>query len=225
MGGEEIRRCTSFAPACAHHLDDLAAGGAAHDRIVHQDHPLAGQHDAVGGVLQLHPEIADVVGGLDEGAADIVVADDAEVERQAALGGVAHRGGDAGIRHRHHHVGRHGGLARQLGADGLARVVDRRALHHRIRTGEVDVFEHAEPLARAAERLDAVHAPCRRSRRFRPARRRARSRRRRCRARRSPRPAPSRRCGSLPMRPRISGRTPSGSRAPISASLDSATSE
>ncbi len=29
----------------------------------------------------------------------------------------------------------------------------------------------------------------------------------------------------LPMRPRISGRTPSGSRTPISASLDSATSE
>ena len=30
---------------------------------------------------------------------------------------------------------------------------------------------------------------------------------------------------SLPMRPRISGRTPSGSRTPISASVDSATSE
>ena len=49
-------------------------------------------------------------------------------------------------------------LARQLGADALAGVVDRRALHHRIRPGEVDVFEHAEPLAAAAERLDAVHA-------------------------------------------------------------------
>ena len=30
---------------------------------------------------------------------------------------------------------------------------------------------------------------------------------------------------AMPMRPRISGRTPSGSRTPISASVDSATSE
>jgi hypothetical protein len=32
----------------AHHLDDLLGGGAAHDRIVHQDHPLALEHGAVG---------------------------------------------------------------------------------------------------------------------------------------------------------------------------------
>ena len=72
--------------------------------------------------------------------------------------GVAHRRRHAGIRHRHDDVGRHAGLARQFGADALARVVDRRALHHRIGPREVDVLEHAEPLARAAERLDAVHA-------------------------------------------------------------------
>ena len=102
----------------------------------------------VGGVLQLHAEMADVVGRLDEGAPDIVVADDAELERNAALGGVAHRRGHAGIRHRHDHVGGDRRLSRASSrADALARVIDRRALHHRIRAGEVDVFEHAEPRA------------------------------------------------------------------------------
>jgi hypothetical protein len=46
---------------------------------------------AVGVVLQPHAEMADVVGRLDEGAADIVVTDDAELERQARLGSVADR--------------------------------------------------------------------------------------------------------------------------------------
>ena len=35
--------------------------------------------------FRLHAEMADVVGRLDEGAADIVVADDAELERDARL--------------------------------------------------------------------------------------------------------------------------------------------
>jgi hypothetical protein len=142
----------------ADHLDDLPAGGAADDRIVNQDHPLGLQHRAIGGVLQLHAEMADVVGRLDERTADIVVADDTELEWDAAFGGVAHRCRHSGVRHRYHHVGRHSRLARQFGTDLLARVVDRRALHDRIRPGEVDVFEYAEPLARTAERFDAVHA-------------------------------------------------------------------
>ena len=91
----------------ADHLDDLPAGGAAHDGVVHQDHPLVLQHRAVGGVLQLHAEMADVVGRLDEGTADIVVADDTEFERDAAFGRVAHRCRHAGVGHGHHHVGGH----------------------------------------------------------------------------------------------------------------------
>ena len=73
--------------------------------------------------------MADVVGRLDEGAADIVVADDAELERDAALRRVAHRRGHAGIRHRHDDIGIDRAFARQFGADALARLVDRHALH------------------------------------------------------------------------------------------------
>ena len=62
----------------AHHLDDLLRGGAAHDAVVDQHDALALDMRAVGVVLQLHAEVADLVGRLDEGAADIVVADDAD---------------------------------------------------------------------------------------------------------------------------------------------------
>jgi hypothetical protein len=64
----------------AHHLDDLGRGRAAHDGIVDQDDPLAFDIGAVGVVLQLDAEMADLIGRLDEGAADIMVADDAELE-------------------------------------------------------------------------------------------------------------------------------------------------
>src|SRR6516162_1134134 len=71
-----------------HHLHDLLAGGAAHDAVIHQDHAAPLDRGAVGIVLQLHPEMADMVARLDEGAADIVVADDAELEGDASLGGI-----------------------------------------------------------------------------------------------------------------------------------------
>jgi len=40
---------------------------------------LAEDDSAVCGVLQLHAELADVLGRLDEGAADVVVADDTQL--------------------------------------------------------------------------------------------------------------------------------------------------
>ena len=84
----------------AHHLDDLGRGGAADDPIVDQDHALARERHAVGVVLQPHAQMADMVGGLDEGAADIVVADDAELEGDAGLLGIADRRRHAAVGHR-----------------------------------------------------------------------------------------------------------------------------
>ena len=95
---------------------------------------------------------------LDEGAPDIVVSDNAEFEGDAAFHRVAHGGRNARIGHRHDDVRGHRGFTRELRPDPLAGVIDRHALHHRIGTGEIDVFEDAEPFARPAEGLDAVHA-------------------------------------------------------------------
>src|SRR5580698_7433201 len=99
-----------------------------------------------------------MVGRLDEGATDIMVADDPQLERDAALLGVAHRRRHAGIRHWHNDIGRHARFTRQFRTDLLACVVDRLAFHDRVRTREIDVFEYAEPLARATEGLYRVHA-------------------------------------------------------------------
>src|SRR5690606_8967881 len=73
----------------AHHLDDLLRCRAADDAVVHQDHPTAPDVGPVGVVLEPYAEMADVVRGLDEGPANIVVADDAELERNARLCRVA----------------------------------------------------------------------------------------------------------------------------------------
>ena len=142
----------------AHHLHDLHAGGAAHDRIVDQHDALALDDGAVGVVLEAHAELADRLRRLDEGAADVMVADDAELERHAAGGGVAERRGHAGIGHRHDDVGVGRRFPRQLRAHRLARVVDRAAVHDRVGPGEIDVFEDARPHRLRRERLQAPHA-------------------------------------------------------------------
>src|SRR5436305_15348823 len=81
----------------AHHADDLFRGGAAHQRIVDQDDPLAFDRGAVRIMLHAHAEFAHALSWLNEGTADIMVADDAELERHARMLAVANRGGDAGI--------------------------------------------------------------------------------------------------------------------------------
>ena len=91
----------------AHHADDLARGGAAHDRIVHQNHALAFQQMAHRVQLQLDAEVANGLRRLDERAAHVVIADQRLAERNARFGGIADGGGDARIGHRHHHVGIH----------------------------------------------------------------------------------------------------------------------
>ena len=142
----------------AHHLHDLARGGAAHDGIVDQHDALARDHGAVGVVLEAHAKLADLLGRLDEGAADIVVADDADLVGDAGLLGIADRRRHAGIRHRDDHIGLRRRLARELGAHGLAHVVDVAAADDGIRPGEIDVFEDARPRRHRRERLVRVRA-------------------------------------------------------------------
>ena len=111
--------------------------------------------------LSLNPEVTDLVGRFDEGAPDVVVADNPEFERLAGLGGIADGRGHAGIGHRHHHIGVDHGFVGQLGADALARLVYALALDPAVGAREVDMFEDAEPLGHGRERLDAFDAAVR----------------------------------------------------------------
>ena len=87
--------------------------------------------------------MADLVGRLDEGAPDIVVADDAELERQPGFGGIADARRHPRIGHRHDDIGIDRGFARQLAADALARLVDALAFEHAVGPGEIDVLKIA----------------------------------------------------------------------------------
>src|SRR4051794_9386390 len=142
----------------AHHADDLFRGGAAHQRIVDQDDALAFDRGAVGRMLHADAEFAHALGRLNEGAADIVVSDDAEFERHAGMLGVADRGRYAGIRYRHHDIDFDAALARKLPAKSLADFIDRAAADDGVRPREVDVFEDAGPRRFWRERLVAVRA-------------------------------------------------------------------
>src|SRR4051794_22491725 len=104
-------------------------------------------------MLHADAVFAHALGRLDEGAADIVVSDDAELERHAGMLAVAEGGGYAGIRYRHHDVDLDMAFTRQLGAEGLANIVHRAAADDRIRPREVDVFEDAGPRRVRRKRL------------------------------------------------------------------------
>src|SRR6187455_1888981 len=67
----------------AHHLHDLARGRAADDGIVNEHDTLAADDGAIGRVLHAHALIANRLCRLNEGTADIVIADNAKFVRYA----------------------------------------------------------------------------------------------------------------------------------------------
>src|SRR5207253_2593766 len=73
--------------ACAgvtHHLDDLARGGATDDRVVDDDHALALEDGLDGVQLEANAEVPDRLLRLDEGAADVVRANEPHLEGDLA---------------------------------------------------------------------------------------------------------------------------------------------
>src|SRR5699024_9046084 len=81
----------------AEHPHDLAARCPAHDRIIDDGDALPGEQLTDGVELQTHAEIPDALLRLDEGAADIMRADDAKLKGPVALFGVSERRRDAAI--------------------------------------------------------------------------------------------------------------------------------
>src|SRR6266542_3689715 len=69
----------------AQHPHDLSGRRPAHDRVVHEDDPLALDHLADRIQLHLDAEVADGLFRLDEGPADVVVSDEPESERDPRL--------------------------------------------------------------------------------------------------------------------------------------------
>ena len=146
----------------ARHLHNLAAGGAAHDGVVHQQHvaalELAGDHVE----LLPHRFFAHRLPRHDEGAPHVAVFNEAlavgQTQQLCQLCGA----GAAGFGDGDHHVNlarRHGGN-HPLG-QGLAqvqpRLVHRDAVHHRVRPGQVDKLKNAGVQHRVLGALLRVH--------------------------------------------------------------------
>ena len=109
--------------------------------------------------FSLTPRWRTLLARLDEGAADIVRADDAELERNARFLAEADRGGNAAVGDGHDIVGLDRSLADELGADVLAYLVDRCAVDDRIGPREIDMLEDAGlriGLVERPERADAA---------------------------------------------------------------------
>ena len=107
--------------------------------------------DDLGQRVELHPQavLAQLLAGLDEGARDVAVLDQAVVLRQAGRPRVAARGGVAGVGHGDHEVGVDRRLAPQDLAHRARARPDGVALEQRVGAREVDVLEDAERAARA----------------------------------------------------------------------------
>ena len=100
----------------AQHPDQGALGVAAHDRVVDDDQPLAADDVAQRVELEPDAELADGLAGLDEGAADVGVLDQALAVGDAGLLRVADRGRGARLGRRDDQVGLDRVLARQPAA-------------------------------------------------------------------------------------------------------------
>ena len=114
-----------------------------HDRVVHHHHPLPGEHVAHRVVLDAGAEVAVGLARPDEGAAHVVVAQQAEFVRDAALLAVSERGRVGAVGHRDHAVSGNGVLPRELAPEGPPRTVDADAPEVRVGAREVHELEDA----------------------------------------------------------------------------------
>ena len=133
-----------FFGAGAAKCEHLAAGGGAtDDGVFDDDDAFAFDHFGDDDEFHLHGEVAHVLAGLNEGAADIAIGDDAFFKGDAALLGIAEGGGAAAVGDGHDDVGIDGGFDGELAAHALADFHDHVAEEIAGRAGEIDVLERA----------------------------------------------------------------------------------
>src|SRR5882762_5679693 len=132
-----------FCADLADHADDLAAGGATDDEIVDQNHALAFEQATNGIELELHAEITNSLRRLDEGAADVMIANQAHAEGNFRFKRVADSCRHAGIWHGNDNVGVDRMFLCEEAAEHLAAFVYGAAKNNAVRAGEIDMLENA----------------------------------------------------------------------------------
>src|SRR4029077_12651435 len=135
-----------FCPRIADHAHDLAAGGAAHDGVVNQNYAFAFEQGTHRVQLQLHTEVAHALPRLDESTTHVVIANESEAKRNAALGGIPDGGRHTGVRHGDYEVGLGRSFPRQLSSQAFATDLYRTPEHHAVRSREINVLKNTTRL-------------------------------------------------------------------------------
>ncbi len=174
-----------FRSRAAHHAHDLAAGGAAHDGIVDQNDAFAFQQAAHRVQLEFHAEVAHALFRLNEGAPDVMIADQAEAERECrsprrSPSPRSRRSRAPGQRYRHPP-----GLLSPVDGPCVSRLTCTDRPKTAVGPRKINVLKDAARLRLPAPRKSASARPPARPRSVRPALHRARSSRRSDRRRRS----------------------------------------
>ena len=120
-------------PGLAQHRDDLPGRGAAHDRVIDDDQPLAVDDLAQRVELELDAALAQLLVGLDEAAAHVAVAHDRLGVRDAGCERVADGRRCPGVRQADHHVRLDRRLVGELDAHGAALLPDVAAVEQAVR--------------------------------------------------------------------------------------------
>src|SRR5918995_999001 len=129
-------------------LDQLAAGVATYDGVVHDDHPVALDHARQRVELEPDAELAHAVGRLDESPPDVAVLYETLCVRDAAPLRVADRRHHPRVGDGDDHVGLGRRLLRQDLAHPMPGACDLATVEARVGPGEVHVLEDTESPAR-----------------------------------------------------------------------------
>ena len=125
-------------------LHDAHGGGAPNDGIVHQHHALPLYRGGNGVQFDAHLHFAAFLGGLNEGAADVLVFQKADAIGNAGGAGVANGRVNAAVRHAHHHVRLHRMFQGEKTPGPLPRPVYAGAVQNGIGSGNIDEFKGAQ---------------------------------------------------------------------------------
>ena len=142
-----------------HHIDDFTDRRTPDDRIIDEHDALAVEAGPVGGVFAADSDLAAALGRLNEGAADIVVANEARFKRPPDGFGESERRRHAGVGHRGDHIDIGGRLLRENAPQIFTDIVDGASFDKAVGAREIDIFEGANPRRRRLLRREVgMHA-------------------------------------------------------------------
>ena len=127
----------------AQHADQGALGVAAHDGVIDDDQPRAGDHVSQRIQLQPDAQLADRLARLDEGPADVGVLDQPLPVRDAGSFGISNCRRRTRLGHRNHQIGIGRALARECPPHLNPNGVQPATGDHGVRPGQIHVLKQA----------------------------------------------------------------------------------